>query len=411
MEPHPRGSRTQPPHTTITHVPDANHPYASTDPREIQDPRTVQEYRTRRGRKVQGTIPGVSVTSSGKVESLSTRLNCDSLGPSPLLEVHHCDSAVAGASALGLNYFSWQSPPPSPTTPLIVTRELTATLSSPTSIATQTSSARTVELSFFYDPDLDGIANTSDPQLQNLLIKIAGQQESFSSEISVPAESDVRLAVEGLSPTGKKLTTATFEEPLNPVGLPEFSYKTGADKMSIGLADGSATSPINPYNIPFDKYEYARSHPDLWWENARKYYPSGWAYEPNYFYYGYRIPEGRLAGTPHLGLDIWARDGSPVHACWGGTIVEALYDWKFGIDSGTRIAYYNHLDPTVKIGDRVSRYDRLGAVTERLGHVHFELRPNPEEVLGIFTTLSTEDILKSPLRGERAPHLPYFGPF
>jgi len=317
---------------------------------------------------------------------------------------------MAGSALAGYEVDRWQT---SFVPTSVSLKTVTETVVGPTSTRTVTSTQilTAATLRFYYDPDLDGVLNPKDPELQDLAVEVDTQEHAISNNrVVVPAKSIVELTVRGTSPTGKPLSTATFMEPLRPVMLPRFQCQTEAGDASIGLADGPATSPIKPSDVNINDYEYFRLHPEKWRENYSKYYPPGLPYEPNYFFYGclepgsYGVPEGK----PHLAFDVWAADGTPVHACWGGTIVSGLYDWKFGIDSGNQVAYYNHLVPSVKIGDIVRRYDLLGNIEKGLGHVHFELRPDPTAILNAFTTLSANHVLTSPLRGEKVAVLPYF---
>jgi hypothetical protein len=324
---------------------------------------------------------------------------------------------VVGGSALGLGYLlkpesRFQQVTTNQTLLTTTNTSLnSSTLSSTTSTSATTSiPSKLVELSFYSDPDLNGLKEASESRLSKLSIMVGGRTY-VGDKVAIPPDSTVDLTIQGLSPVGKQLTTATYNEPRRPVALPTFRFHSGMTDGAIGLADGPATSPIKPSEMTIDDYEYFRLHPNEWAKQYLKYYPAGLPYEPNYFFYGalepgsYGVPEGK----PHLAFDIWATDGTPVHACWGGTIVPGLYDRKFGIDSGSQVAYYNHLVPSVKIGDTVQRYDLLGNIEKGLGHVHFELRPDPTAILNIFTTMSAEDLLKSPLRGEKVPQLPYFG--
>jgi len=323
-----------------------------------------------------------------------------------------------GASALGLDYLLGRRPEPShqeTTATSLTTSSSSLTASSSSTVTTPSTTTSMppglVELSFYYDPDLDGILDPSDSEL-NLTIKVGGQGQTFlGNKVLAPSKAIVDLLIEGTSSVGKQLTTATYDEPRRPVALPNLRYQMTANNASIGLADGPATSPIKPSDVNIDDYDYYFHHPQEWKEQYSKYYPANLPYEPNYFFYGalepgsYGVPEGK----PHLAFDTWAADGKPVHACWGGKIVPGLYDWKFGVDCGRHTAYYNHLTPTVRVGDSVSRYDVVGHIEKGQGHVHFELRPDPTAILNIFTTMTTKDVLKSPLRGESVPILPYFG--
>jgi len=313
-------------------------------------------------------------------------------------------AAIVGASVIGLNFVRT---PETATLQSTSSKTMTASSLASSTATTSSVSSALVELSFFFDFDLNGKpAETAD---LDLTITI-GDEVVRGSKVTVPSNSLVHLKVEGTSPTGKRLTTATYAEPRRPMALPALYYQTGSGNASVGLADGPATSPIRPSDMNLQDYEYYRRHPYEWLKRVHPIYPAGNPYEPNYFFYGYLKPGtyGVPEGKPHLAFDIWAADGKPVHACWGGKIVRGLYDWRFGIDSGSHIAYYNHLVPTVHVGDFVSRYDVVGHIEKGQGHVHFELRPDPTEILSIFTTMSAKDALKSPLRGEKVPQLPYF---
>lgn len=102
--------------------------------------------------------------------------------------------------------------------------------------------------------------------------------------------------------------------------------------------------------------------------------------------FGYRISPFTGKSTMHAGLDIAAAPGSPVYAPADGVVSFAGYDEGYGklvsIDHGygivTRFGHNSQI--YVQVGQRVSRWDVIGAVgsTGRSTgpHVHYEVRVN-----------------------------------
>lgn len=277
---------------------------------------------------------------------------------------------------------------------------------------TASSPADLVEITFYYDGNLNGTRNGN----EQILVGLTVGSDSYHvvhrrGSVSVPRNSDVRLFVSGNSPLGKNLLNATFDEPGSPVPLEGgFRYQTGDEQIVMGLADGPLTSPIKPSQIGLKLYREMRRRSKIR-RYLEDYYPDDWQdkYRFNYFFYGYRIPSGGLKGEPHLAFDIFANPRTPVHAGWGGEIVPGMYDWRFGIKSPFGTIYYNHIDPVVTIGQKVRRYDVVGHI-DRSGknHVHFELRPSPRRILDFFPGVLHGAMLTDPRRKEKVFRLPYF---
>ena len=265
---------------------------------------------------------------------------------------------------------------------------------------------RLVRISFYHDADLNGQRDAGEPELTNLRVSAAGEfRPAARGAILVPAGRTILLHVDGRSPAGKPLTVAVRTEEI--LMLPQFSHDSGERDSAIGLADGFLTSPLRPGQL--HEQRGALRDPAGWNSRCKQLYPAGWPHAPNYFYYGYRIPAGGLAGTPHLAFDIGADPGTPVLAAAPGTIVRGLYDWRFGIRGPWGTVYYNHLVPAVRIGAVVRRYDVVGHIAPGQGdHLHFELRPDPARILEAFPGVQGSYFLRSPLRGERVPVPPCF---
>jgi murein DD-endopeptidase MepM/ murein hydrolase activator NlpD len=220
-----------------------------------------------------------------------------------------------------------------------------------------------VSVFFYYDANVSGSQEGGEPTLTGVEVTAAGYFERQpDGSIRIPGDQTTTLRVSGLSPNGKRLTNVTTQEPVAVLMLPEFAYSAGAQDSAIGLTDGFLTSPIRPNQMKWDEYNAVLSDPTGWEAHSDPLYPDGWSYPRNYFFYGYRIPAGGLAGTPHLAFDIWANPGTPVLASAPGTIVQPLYDWRFGISGAYGTVYYNHIVPTVSIGDTVKRYDVVGHI-------------------------------------------------
>lgn len=321
--------------------------------------------------------------------------------------------AVATAGVLGFESLS------RPTTPLHqpVTTSASSSLMarSSTTTAPATAPPTPVEISFYYDPQLSGQPNQSIPQLQDLSVN-----GELANRITEPSNATVPLNIAGRSPIGKQLSTATCAEPVSPVSLQNLQYSTGLSDVTIGLADGPATSPIKPSELDVRTFRSLQTEDTV---TMNQEYPQGWPYTPNYFFYGAKLGTGAFSGQPHLAFDIQSSPGTHVHAPWGGVIVRGLYDWRFGIANEFGVLYMNHIEPTVSMGQWVSRYDIVATRNSTASHVHLEYRDlgfsgeysdfvhsHPERILELFTAMKPEDLLKNPLRKEPLPILPYFGP-
>lgn len=267
---------------------------------------------------------------------------------------------------------------------------------------------RLVRIGFYHDANLNGRQDPGEPELTSLKVSAAGAfRPAARGGILVPAGRTVLLDVRGHSPAGKPLTVAIRQTGETILMLPRFSYGPGRRDSTIGLADGFLTAPVKPHEM--HDQSGALRNPAEWHNRCKPLYPAGWPYLPTYFYYGYRIPAGGLAGTPHLAFDIGAEPGKPVLAAAPGTVVQGLYDWRFGISGPFGTIYYNHIVPVVRIGATVRRYDVVGHIAPGQGnHVHFELRPDPARILEAFPGVKGSFFLKSPLRGERVPLPPFF---
>jgi hypothetical protein len=71
----------------------------------------------------------------------------------------------------------------------------------------------------------------------------------------------------------------------------------------------------------------------------------------------------------HFGVDITARDGTPVYAVAPGRA--RVRGTTVTIDAGCRAFAYWHVVPAVRNGERVRRHERLGRVQRPYAHVHF----------------------------------------
>lgn len=95
---------------------------------------------------------------------------------------------------------------------------------------------------------------------------------------------------------------------------------------------------------------------------------------------------GPRDGRNHRGIDLHARDGGPVFAAAGGTVIEKVYRDDFGnmllIDHGsgvyTRYAHLSSFTPDLGVGARVAAGDRIGLMGNTAAypipvHLHYEL--------------------------------------
>jgi len=99
----------------------------------------------------------------------------------------------------------------------------------------------------------------------------------------------------------------------------------------------------------------------------------------------------RSGGRKHEGIDIFAPEGTPIHAVAGGTIVQGFTNGLGGNvvriqgDDG-RFYYYAHLTPgstdNLRVGQRVAAGDVIGGVGHTgdaagtPNHLHFQVREN-----------------------------------
>lgn len=270
--------------------------------------------------------------------------------------------------------------------------------------------AADVRIAFYYDANLNGKKDASEQRLTKLQITPSGNYKvSADATIHAQVGQEITISIKGKSPRNKPLTVATYMEPDAVILLPQFTYTVNEKDTAIGLSDGYLTSPIRPDLMKMEDYNSVLKNPAQWKTQSDQFYPHGWGYDRNYFFYGYRIPAGGLAGTPHLAFDIWAKPGTPVLASVPGKITEPLFDWKFGINGPYGTVYYNHIIPCIKIGDTVKRYDIVGYIAEGQGdHVHFEIRPDPAYILEAFPGADKKYFLKNPLRKESVPVPPFF---
>jgi murein DD-endopeptidase MepM/ murein hydrolase activator NlpD len=268
----------------------------------------------------------------------------------------------------------------------------------------------TIRITFYYDANLNGRQDEGESRLTKLQItSSANSSVSADAIIHATAGQDIILNIKGKSPGNKSLTVATHKEPEAVILLPQFTFKADERDTAIGLSDGYLTSPIQPDLMKMKDYNSVLKNPARWKKQSDQFYPRGWPYERNYFFYWYTIPAGGLQNTPHLAFDIWAKPGTPVLASAPGKITEPLFDWKFGISGSYGTLYYNHITPCVKIGDMVKRYDVVGYIAEGQGdHVHFEIRPDPAYILEAFPGADKKYFLRSPLRKESVPVPPFF---
>jgi len=272
-----------------------------------------------------------------------------------------------------------------------------------------------VKISFYYDANINGKRDAGETGLTNLRIELPACCRSLGpGSMLSPANTEVMVRIHGRVPAGagnaagKTLTVVTVDEPRSIKMLPRCILPIGNDDLEVGLADGFLTSPLAPETVSMDGYAAALRDPDAWHRRCVELYPRKWRYTPNYFYYGYRIPHGDLAGKPHHALDIGAAADTPVYAAVPGVIVQPLYDWSFGIAGPHGTLYYAHIRPVVPVGTTVTRAALVGYIAKNQGeHVHLELRPWPAGILRAFPGLSERDLLRSPLRGE-AVVLPSF---
>jgi murein DD-endopeptidase MepM/ murein hydrolase activator NlpD len=99
------------------------------------------------------------------------------------------------------------------------------------------------------------------------------------------------------------------------------------------------------------------------------------------------------SGNPlmrHFGVDIAAREGSPIYAPANGTVVYAGPDQVFGLllildhGGGFKTVYGHNSRLNVKVGDRVARGDIISLSGDTgqstAPHLHYEIRQNDQPI-------------------------------
>jgi hypothetical protein len=81
--------------------------------------------------------------------------------------------------------------------------------------------------------------------------------------------------------------------------------------------------------------------------------------------------EGTGPASFHFGIDVSARDGTPVYAVVDGTVRLQPDSVALVADTGDRTFSYWHVDPTVADLAYVAAGDEVGTIKPGFGHVHF----------------------------------------
>jgi hypothetical protein len=81
--------------------------------------------------------------------------------------------------------------------------------------------------------------------------------------------------------------------------------------------------------------------------------------------------EGTGAASFHFGIDVSARDGTPVYAVVDGTVRLQPDSVALVADTGDRTFSYWHVDPAVADLAHVAAGDEVGTIKPGFGHVHF----------------------------------------
>jgi murein DD-endopeptidase MepM/ murein hydrolase activator NlpD len=113
---------------------------------------------------------------------------------------------------------------------------------------------------------------------------------------------------------------------------------------------------------------------------------------------GGRMGDGLGAGRGHLGQDICAAEGTPVHTAAAGIVISAGWNGGYGNcvviqhGDGTITTLYGHLRTIlVRVGQHVARREIIGYVGHSGhatgNHLHFEIRirgriANPRDFIG-----------------------------
>ena len=348
-------------------------------------------------------------TTSFALPSTST------LSPSPSLTLSPAPSNTPTSTATLTSTPSATATPTSTLTPRSTNTPTASATPTSAPTATSTPLPPLARLCFFFDKNLSSHRDGDEPLLSQLNLRADGYHKvSQDSCLMLPQKQASNVHVSGLAPNGKELLSATFMEPQQVVLLPDFAVAMEASDRLIGLSDGYCTAAIKPDQLNWNSYNDVLARPD-WFTNHIKelklyppHAPSADA-EPNWFFYGYYNP-----GPRHLALDVWAVEGTEVHAPVPGKIVKGNYDHVVGIRGPYGQFDLNHFQPSVAAGSTVKRGDAIGTV-DAGGHVHLELyspanAPTGNRViLSCFPGLGPQDILVSPVDGKPVPVLPYFG--
>jgi hypothetical protein len=257
---------------------------------------------------------------------------------------------------------------------------------------------------FFYDGNMSGSRDETEPFLSPI---VKGYQQSQDGCYYVPEGKETRLYITGKAPNGKDLLNATLDWPMGVNLLPQITVDTTKTR-EIGLVDGFCSSPIKPEDFDREFYNQFIRNPDSWFNAYAKFFEGG-EEKPNWYFYGYYVPPPIY----HRALDIFGKEGTPVHAPVPGKVVKGNYDHIIGIQGPYGKLDLNHITPTVKYGECVAAGDLVGYIGKEW-HVHVELYNPPNAsngnplILECFPGLSRQNLLISPREGP-PPALPYFG--
>jgi len=291
-------------------------------------------------------------------------------------------TAVVGASALGLDYISSQTPSTiSPTTSTTVTSELTSASSS---TSTQPVQLASLKGRLFFDYNGNGVQDGEEPAIVGALVQLKDIAGIYIAQAFTESSGDCRLedvragfyklhlGVDHFSdkqfrhmctsPDEFRATTDDYDVSLE-----------GTTSINIGLMEGFLTLPMSrDARYEIDRFYDRDPDPDryMWW-NGRSGYDRNLkrGYSPN-----------------HPGIDYYMEEGNPLLSPAPG-IVDSI-----GEDEGGKYIFIRHPNglktscghisrAVVKIGDRIPR-GRVIAMSGKSGkdtelanypHNHFQL--------------------------------------
>jgi len=291
-------------------------------------------------------------------------------------------AAVVGASALGLDYFSQQSPSTVTSTTLTpLTRELSTTSAS-SGTTSETVQLASLRGRLFFDYNGNGVQDGEEPSVSGALVQLKDGMGKVVSEALTDSSGDYKLedirigayrllvGVDQFSDKKLRYMCRSTEEF---TAIPE-GYGVLLDRsqsVDIGLMEGFLTLPF-PKSVPIyvdprrgDYFDHDPGLDAIWW-NGRKL----------------PAPRPHSPAWTHPGTDFFMPKGTEVRAASSGVIgaISTKKGEPYWIATSSRYGYgatYIHIDkPLVSTGMTVKRGEAiaLSGDTGSPGTPHLEFQ-------------------------------------